>query len=147
MSHTRTLPARTGTTDTRLASNVRHAPRPLAELSTPLQLNVALRALMELGIVLALAVWGYHAGAAPATRVLLAGLAPLLGFGLWGAVDFRWAGRLGEPLRLLQELLLTALAAAALAAAGHPVWGWGLAAASALHHAMLYALGQRLLRH
>jgi hypothetical protein len=147
MLHTRTLPARTGTTDTRQASNVSHAPRPLTELSAPLQLNVALRALMELGIVLAFAMWGYHAGAAPATRVLLAGLAPLLGFGLWGAVDFRWAGRLGEPLRLLQELLLTALAAAALAAAGHPGWGWGLAAASATHHALVYALGQRLLRH
>lgn len=147
MLRTDTRPTRNATTDIRQASDAAQAPRPLTELSVPLRLNLALRALMELGIVLAFAVWGFHAGAAPSTRVLLAALAPLLGFGLWGAVDFRWARRLGEPLRLLQELVLTGLAATALAAAGHPAWGWGLVAVSALHHAMVYALGQRLLRH
>ncbi|MEJ2668665.1 MAG: YrdB family protein [Deinococcales bacterium] len=114
---------------------------------TPLALlNIALRGLMEFGIVLAFGIWGYHAGSSIGTKLLLALGAPALGFGFWGAVDFRRAGRLAEPLRLVQELGLSGFAAAGLALAGHAPWGIALASLSLVHHALVYALGQRLIK-
>ena len=110
-----------------------------------LTFNLALRALMEVGIVLALGIWGYHAASGLAARLLLALVAPTIGFGFWGAVDFRGAGRLAEPLRLVQELAVTGAAATALALAGHTPWGIALASLSLVHHALVYALGRRLL--
>jgi hypothetical protein len=49
--------------------------------------------------------------------------ARLLGLGFWSAVDFRQAGRMAEPLRLIQELVISGLAAVALYAAGQPALG------------------------
>ena len=109
------------------------------------RLNLALRALMEGGVVLGLAYWGVRAGEDTAGKVLLGLGAPVLGFGFWGAVDFRRAGRLAEPLRLMQELLVSVLAAAALYVAGQPVLGIALAALSIVYHALVYASGARLL--
>lgn len=77
----------------------------------------------------------------PPRGVLLAVGAPALGFGLWGAVDFHWAGRLSEALRLTQELLLSGVAAVALYAAGQQILGWALALVSVAYHALLYAQG------
>lgn len=108
--------------------------------------NLALRAATELGIVLAMAAWGLHAGTGPLTRGLLALTAPLLVFGFWGAVDFRWLGRAAEPVRHAQELVLTAVAVLALAQAGAPLLGWALALISGIHHALVVVLGQRLLK-
>lgn len=115
------------------------------ELTPMAALNLALRALMELGVVLALATAGYHAGSSIAARLLLALVVPVVGFGFWGAVDFRGAGRLAEPLRLAQELALTGVASTALALAGHTPWGIALASLSLVHHTLVYGLGQRLL--
>ena len=78
------------------------------------RINLALRALMELGIVVAFGWWGWHAGLRGWSRGLLAIGVPLVGFGFWGLVDFRSAGRLAEPLRLGQELAVSGLAA----------WAW-----------------------
>ena len=86
-------------------------------------------------------------GAGTGMKILLAVGAPALGFGFWGAVDFRRAGRLAEPLRLLQELAISALAAAALYTAGQHLLGWGLGLASVVYHALVYLQGGRLLRH
>jgi hypothetical protein len=72
--------------------------------------------------------------------------APVIGFGLWGAVDFRWARRLAEPLRLVQELAVSGLAALGLYAAGREVLGVALAALSVGYHALVYASGARLLK-
>jgi hypothetical protein len=80
-------------------------------------------------------------------KILLAVGAPALGFGFWGAVDFRQAGRLAEPLRLLQELAISALAAAALYTAGQHLLGWALGLVSVVYHALVYLLGGRLLQH
>jgi hypothetical protein len=107
-------------------------------------LNIALRGLMEFSIVLALGIWGYQTGSSSATKILLAIGAPIAGFGFWGAVDFHQAGRLAEPLRLVQELAISALAGIALFAAGLPTWGLALIAVSAIHHVFVYLLGQRL---
>jgi hypothetical protein len=108
-------------------------------------LLLALRVSLETGIVAALAYWGAKTGSTPVARVALGVGAPLVGFGLWGAVDFRQAGRLAEPLRLLQELVISALAAAALYGAGSHALGLALALLSVGYHALLYAQGERLL--
>jgi hypothetical protein len=108
--------------------------------------NLALRALMELGVVVGLAYWGYRTGDGAGMKLLLAVGAPLLGFGFWGAVDFRFAGRSAEPLRLVQELVVSGLAALALYAAGARLLGALLAALSVAYHALVYASGDRLLR-
>ncbi len=110
------------------------------------QINLALRAVMELAIVLATGYWGYRTGATTASRVALAIAAPTLVFGFWGLVDFHQAGRAAEPLRLLQELLVTGLAAAALYVAGQRSFAVALAGLSIVHHTLVYALGNRLLK-
>ncbi len=109
-------------------------------------INVALRGVMEAGIVFGLGWWGYRTGTDTATRVALAIGAPVVGFGFWGAVDFRRAGPAAEPLRLAQELIVSGLAALALIVAGLPMLGLALAGISIIHHALVYALGDRLLK-
>lgn len=108
--------------------------------------SLGLRVLMEAGIVAAFGYWGYHTGTTTVEKVLLAVGAPALGFGLWGAVDFHWAGRLSEALRLIEELLISGGAAVALYAAGRQILGWALALVSVVYHALLYAQGGRLLK-
>ena len=101
---------------------------------------------MEAGIIAALAWWGYHAGPTTPTKIALAIAAPAAGFGFWGAVDFRGAGWLAEPLRLVQELAVSGLAAAALYTAGQHLLGWALGGTSAAYHTLVYASGGRLLK-
>ncbi len=101
---------------------------------------------MELGVVFALATWGVHLGGSAGAKAAFGILAPAIGFGFWGSVDFRRAGRLAEPLRLTQELVVSGLAAAAWYAAGHAILGLALAALSVVYHALVYASGERLLK-
>lgn len=110
------------------------------------RLNLVLRVLMELGIIGALAYWGYQTGKSATARFLLSIAAPLIGFGFWGLVDFRGAGSMAEALRLIQELVISGLAAVALYVAGQEVLGWSLAGISIVHHALVYLLGERLLK-
>jgi len=100
---------------------------------------------MEAGIVAGTAYWGYHAGRSHGMGVLLAILSPVVVFGFWGTVDFHWLGRRGEAVRLVQELVISGLVAAALIVSGQPTFGWALAVISIAHHALLYANGDRLL--
>ena len=101
---------------------------------------------MELAIVVALAWWGAVTGTSAASSILLGVAAPLVGFGIWGLVDFHQAGRLGEPLRLIEELAISFLAAAGWYAAGQHLLGWGLAGLSVVYHVLVYATGRRLLK-
>ena len=110
------------------------------------RLTLTLRAAMEAGIIAALAYWGFHTGPTTAAKIALAVAVPAAGFGFWGAVDFRHAGRLAEPLRLAQELAISGLAAAALYATGQHVLGWAFAGTSVAYHALVYASGGRLLK-
>jgi Protein of unknown function (DUF2568) len=109
------------------------------------RVNLSLRVLMETGVVAGLAYWGVHTGGSTGTKLLLGIGAPAAGFGFWGAVDFRRAGRLAEPLRLVQELLVSGLAAFALYAAGQAALAAGLGAVSIVYHTLVYASGGRLL--
>jgi hypothetical protein len=110
------------------------------------QVNLALRASMEFGIVAGFAVWGYHVGNGTAMKLILAIGAPLLGFGFWGSVDFHQLGTMAEPARLVQELVVSGLAAVAFYVAGQHVLGWALAALSVVYHISVYSAGARLLK-
>jgi Protein of unknown function (DUF2568) len=110
------------------------------------KLLLGLRVLMEVGVVAALATWGVHTGHSTGTKIVYGLGAPALGFGLWGAVDFHQAGPYAEPARLVQELALSGLAAAAWYAAGQPALGIALAAVSVVYHALVYAFRARLLK-
>lgn len=117
-----------------------------SQMSPTLCLLLAMRVAMETGIVLGLAYWGYHTGSGVIAKVGLAIGAPILGFGFWGAVDFHQAGRAGEPMRLVQELLISGLAAAAVWSAGQALLGLLLALLSLVYHVLVYATGGRLLK-
>ena len=108
--------------------------------------NLTLRALMELGIVVALGHWGYETGNSTSAKFLLGIGAPLVGFGFWGLVDFRQAGSLAEPLRLIQELFISGLAASAWYVAGAQAMGWALGSLSIVHHVLIYLSGEILLK-
>ena len=107
--------------------------------------TLALRALLETGVVAGLALWGVHVGHGAPASVALGVAAPAVGFGVWGAIDFRAAGRWAEALRLAEELVISLAAAAAMATAGHDGLVGALAALTIGYHALVYATGQRLL--
>jgi Protein of unknown function (DUF2568) len=114
-------------------------------MSSVVAANIGLRAVMEGGIVAAFAYWGSQQGNTVPRRTLLALVTPTVAFGIWGAVDFHQLGHVAEVARLGEELAISALAALALYSAGERVLGIALAAASATHHALVYATGEHLL--
>ncbi len=126
----------------------RGAPAPAAAARlTPMQgLILALRAVMETAIVVGLAYWGWQTGSGTIAKIGLAIGAPVVGFGFWGLVDFHQAGRAAEPLRLVQELVVSGLVALAVWSAGQPLLGLLLAVLSIVYHALVYATGGRLLK-
>ena len=80
--------------------------------------NLALRFLLELAALAALAYWGSQAGATVLENVILAVAAPLAFATLWGLLAAPKAPRrLRDPWRLLFEAIAFTLAAIALAAA------------------------------
>lgn len=107
--------------------------------------NVALRALVEIGLVAGLGYWGSHTGTTTTGSALLALAAPTIGFGIWAAIDFHQLGRWAEPARLLQELAIAGWTVLALTAAAQPALAATLAATAAIHYLLVYALGNRLL--
>ncbi len=113
---------------------------------SPIQLLVlVLRVTMEAGIVAGLAYWGVHTGSTPPAKVALGIGAPLVGFGIWGAVDFHQVGRYAEAFRLAEELAISLVAAAAVATAGRVAVGVTLGVLSVSYHALVYATGATLL--
>ena len=112
--------------------------QPIA-MSPASAVNLTLRVIMEAGVVAGLLYWGIHTGDSAAGKAAL-------GFGVWGALDFRRAGRYAEGLRLAEELAISGLAAAALYTAGAHVLGAALATVSVVHHILVYAIGERLLK-
>ena len=109
-------------------------------------INIALRGIMETGIVLALAYWGYYTGESTPIKILLAILAPIIGFGFWGTVDFRNFGRGSEYLRLLQELIICALVTYLLFIVEQHLLAWVFGIISVVHHLLVYLSGEKLLK-
>jgi Protein of unknown function (DUF2568) len=117
------------------------------QLSATQVVTLILRVTMEVGIVAALASWGAHTPESTWASIALGLAAPVVGFGIWGAVDFHQAGRYAEPLRLAEELVISLLAAAALYSTGQHTLGVALAILSVAYHTLVYATGARLLDH
>lgn len=101
---------------------------------------------MEAGVVLAFGYWGYWFGNSTGMKIFWMILAPVLGFGFWGLIDFHQFGKASEILRLSEELIISLLAAYALFAAGVPIPGYILALISVTHHILVYSLGEKLLK-
>lgn len=108
-------------------------------------LNVGLRGLMETGIVVAFGYWGFQLGHSTFVSMILCILVPLVGFGFWGLVDFHQFGKNAETFRLIQELLISGLAASAFYFSGQVLFAWILAFLSVIHHLLVYITGKRLL--
>jgi len=108
--------------------------------------NLALRIIMELGIVIAFGYWGYKTGKGIGMKTLLCIGAPMLGFGFWGLVDFRRAGKISEILRLIQELTISGVAVVSLYVVGAKGMGVTLGLISIFHHAGVYLAGETLLK-
>ncbi len=101
---------------------------------------------MELGIVAGFAYWGVQTGDGAAGKLFLGVAAPAVGFTVWGTLDFRGTGGHAELFRLVEELVISGLAALALTVSGQVAIGVGLAVVSAVHHVLVYAIGDRLLK-
>ena len=104
------------------------------------------RVTMETGIVVGFGAWAYQLASSMAGKIGLTIAVPAVAFGVWGLVDFRGLGRFAEPLRLVEELVISGAAALAAYAAGWHAFGIALGVLSVGYHALVYATGRRLLR-
>lgn len=106
-------------------------------------MNLALRFVLELAMLAALAAWGVHTGRSTAADLALGIGAPAVAAILWGRYAApRSAARLrGVALRVLQ-LFLLGLGAAALIAAGWVLLGVIFALAIAVNALLLELWGQ-----
>jgi hypothetical protein len=105
--------------------------------------NLAIRFLLELSALAALAVWGFRTGDSLALKILLGIGVPLLAAAAWGT--FRVDGdpnkapvRVPGPLRLLLELAVFGGATAGLYAAGFPTLALIFALVVIINYAFLY---------
>ena len=104
--------------------------------------SLALRFLLELAALGALAYWGFHEFDG-ATAILLGIGAPLVAALVWGAfVAPKRRVRRGETLRWLVELLVFAVAAAALIEAGAVVLGIVFAVVAVVDGVVVRKLGE-----
>ncbi len=105
--------------------------------------NDALRFFLELGMLAAVAYWGWWE-AHGVLRWLLAFAAPALVIAVWGRfMAPKSSRRVRDPWRLVLEILLFGSAVAALARADDPVGAAVFGALVATHLALTFALAQR----
>ena len=101
-------------------------------------LNLGLRFVLELGMLVALGIWGFS------QNVVLGIAAPLAAAVVWGLwIAPKATRRLRDPARLGLELLLFVVAGAALAVADHLLAAAVFLAAVALSEVLMLAWGQR----
>lgn len=110
--------------------------------STPFEwVVVSVRFLLELGMLAALAYWGYETGTG-ALRYVLAIGAPLAAAVVWGAVVAPKAVfSVPSGVRLAVSLLVFATAVAALYAGDRPALAAAFAVLVVVDTALVYALG------
>jgi hypothetical protein len=100
--------------------------------------NLALRLLVELAAIAALALWGAQATSSTVANVALAIVAPAIAIALWGMWSApRAARRLRGGALLALELAILVATCALLALAGHPIWAVLLAAVAIVNGAIL----------
>jgi Protein of unknown function (DUF2568) len=106
------------------------------------KLNLAVRFVLELCALGALAYWGIHTGTTAGLRVSLAIGLPLLVAVFWGSFVSPKAPFGGSRLlRLLLGFVVFALAAAAIISTGHPILGWVYGAAALINTVLTYVWG------
>jgi hypothetical protein len=106
--------------------------------------NLALRFVLELCILFAVGLWGVQTGSTTAAKIALGLGTPLLAAAIWGsfiAPRARWRAR--DPLRLVLELVVFGVAAAALLAVGRPLLALLFVLAVVINELLLRAWGQR----
>ncbi len=107
-------------------------------------INLAVRFLLELAALAALAYWGLRTGQNAATKALLGLGAPLVTALLWGAfVAPKASRRLPDPARLVLEVVIFGAATVALAASGQTALAVAFAVVVALSLILMFAWGQR----
>lgn len=107
-------------------------------------LNLALRFLLELATLGALAYWGFSQGQSWLVRLLVGLGLPGLVAVLWGAfVSPKAPRRLSDPARLGLELVIFGSGAVALWLAGRPRLAVGLAVLVVLNEVLLFTCNQR----
>ncbi len=107
-------------------------------------LNLALRFVLELCLWGTLGYWGWVLGSTPIVKLLLALVFVAVVVTGWGVfLSPRRPVELGGAARLALELVLFALAVAALAATGHPGLGAALAVVYVINKGLILAWKQR----
>jgi hypothetical protein len=102
--------------------------------------NLALRFLLELCALGALAYWGFKTGSGPITKIGLGLGAPLLAAVVWGVfVSPQAPVALPGPLSLVLQALVFGSAAAALAYAGHHTLALVFLAVVVINAVLMYA--------
>ena len=96
--------------------------------------NLALRFVLELCLLAALGYWGFSVGGTLIVKILLAALIVVAVAGIWGEfLSPKRSVQLPGAARLVMEVVLFALAVAALAATGHPAPAAALGAVYAVN--------------
>lgn len=104
--------------------------------------NVALRFLLELGALAALAFWGVRTHHGPLVKVGFGVGAPLLAAVVWGTfVAPRAPASVPASGKVQLGLIIFGLSAAALAAAGQAALAWSFGAVVVLNQAVLLMWG------
>ena len=104
--------------------------------------NLALRFILELCALAAVAYWGSQVSSHTAVNVVAAIISPLVVAAVWGTLLAPKASRrLEPPTRWLLELVVLGLAVAALAASGAAVLAVILAAVAILNATLLHVWG------
>ena len=109
-------------------------------------MNIILRGTMEFGIIVAFALWGYWIGNHTVQKIMLSIVVPILVFTFWGFFDFRKIVPNPEIFRLLQELFICGLAVIVLNVSGYKELAIVMLVISIIHHILVYALGQTLIK-
>lgn len=107
-------------------------------------LNLALRFVLELCLLGALAYWGFSTGGSVAIDIALGFGAPLLAAAVWGTfIAPKARRRLTDPLKVAVEIDLFTLGALALAFSASIALAMVFALAVALNIALMFVLDQR----
>jgi hypothetical protein len=105
--------------------------------------NLAVRFLLELCALAALAYWGFKTGTGPISKMVLGIGAPLLAAVVWATFVAPGASiQVPGPLRLVLQVVIFGLAIAGLAATGHRTLAWSLGITVVINGALMYVWGQ-----
>ena len=107
-------------------------------------INLALRFVLELVVLVALALWGFNASGELVIRLLLGLGAPAIAIAAWGTfVAPKAARRLEDPARLALEIVVFGAGVVAFVASGQLLLGVLLAVAAAISLVLMFVWDQR----